>query len=57
MSIFHNVENTFEKWEHNIIFFVKKELFVWNLFFGFFFWLFKKQNKFLFAFFLVCQML
>ena len=36
MSIFHNVENTFEKWEHNIFFFFVKKNFVcalycWNL--------------------------
>ena len=36
MSIFHNVENTIEKWEHNIFLFCKKKNFVcalycWNL--------------------------
>ena len=33
MSIFHNVENTFEKWEHNIFFllFKKNSLFVLSI--------------------------
>ena len=50
MSIFHNVENTFENIEHNSFFCQKMKLFVcalycWNLFFGFFFLIVQKTKQ------------